>query len=66
MRDFAFPDFVVYILLVVAFLSVMGTILSGLIADWMIAREERKKAAADAKAAAESAAGTASPSASPA
>ena len=64
MRDFAFPDFVVYILLVVAFVSVMGTILSGLIADWMIAREERKKAAADAKA--ESAAGTASPSASPA
>jgi len=52
MRDFAFPDFVVYILLVVAFLSVMGTILSGLIADWMIAREERKKAAAEAKAAA--------------
>ena len=60
MRDFAFPDFVVYILLVVAFLSVMGTILSGLIADWMIAREERKKAAAEAESAA--AAGTASPS----
>jgi len=60
MRDFAFPDFVVYILLVVAFLSVMGTILSGLIADWMIAREERKKAAAEAESAA--AAGTASSS----
>ena len=62
MRDFAFPDFVVYILLVVAFLSVMGTILSGLIADWMIAREERKKAAADAKAAGAVASPAAAPS----
>ena len=62
MRDFAFPDFVVYILLVVAFLSVMGTILSGLIADWMIAREERKKVAAEAKVAGTVASPAAAPS----
>ena len=61
MRDFILPDIAVYFLMVVAFLSVMGTILSGLIADWMIAREERKKAAADAKAAG----ATASPAAAP-
>jgi len=61
MRDFILPDIAVYFLMVVAFLSVMGTILSGLIADWMIAREERKKAAAEAKVAG----ATASPAAAP-
>jgi len=66
MKGFALPEFVGYIVLVVAFVSVMGTILSGPIAEWLNAREDRKKAAAEAKAAAESAAGTASPSASPA
>jgi len=64
MKGFALPEFVGYIVMVVAFVSVMGTILSGPIAEWLNAREERKKAAAEAKA--ESAAGTASPSASPA
>ena len=62
MRDFILPDIAVYFLMVVAFLSVMGTILSGLIADWMIAREERKKAAADAKAAGAVASPAAAPS----
>ena len=66
MTGFALPECVGYIVMVVAFVSVMGTILSGSIAEWLNAREDRKKAAADAKAAAESAAGTASPSASPA
>ncbi|MDD9812121.1 MAG: hypothetical protein OXU71_10525 [Gammaproteobacteria bacterium] len=60
MRDIILPDIAVYFLMVVAFLSVMGTILSGLIADWMIAREDRKKAAAEAESAA--AAGAASSS----
>ena len=62
MKGFALPEFVGYIVMVVAFVSVMGTILSGPIAEWLNAREDRKKAAAEAKA--ESAAGTASPSAS--
>ena len=62
MKGFALPEFVGYIVMVVAFVSVMGTILSGSIAEWLNAREDRKKAAAEAKA--ESAAGTASPSAS--
>ena len=64
MKGFALPEFVGYIVMVVAFVSVMGTILSGPIAEWLNAREDRKNAAAEAKA--ESAAGTASPSASPA
>ncbi|MDD9812131.1 MAG: hypothetical protein OXU71_10575 [Gammaproteobacteria bacterium] len=65
MKGFALPEFVGYIVMVVAFVSVMGTILSGPIAEWLNAREDRKKAAAEAKATAESAAGTASPSAPP-
>jgi len=63
MKGFALPEFVGYIVMVVAFVSVMGTILSGPIAEWLNAREDRKKAEAEAKA--ESAAGTALPSAPP-
>jgi len=47
----ALPEFVGYIVMVVAFVAVIGTILSGAIADWMIAREDRKDAAAKAAAA---------------
>jgi len=57
MRDFVLPEFVGYIMMVVAFLSVMGTILSGLIADWLIAREDRKKKAAKAAAEADAKSG---------
>ena len=49
MKGFALPEFVGYIVMVVAFVSVMGTILSGPIAEWLNAREDRKKAAAEAK-----------------
>ena len=55
MRDIILPDIAVYFLMVVAFVSVMGTILSGPIAEWLNAREDRKKAEAAAKAAAGSA-----------
>ena len=55
MKGFALPEFVGYIVMVVAFVSVMGTILSGPIAEWLNAREDRKKAEAAAKAAAGSA-----------
>ena len=61
MKGFALPEFVGYIVMVVAFVSVMGTILSGPIAEWLNAREDRKKAEAAAKAAA----GSASPAAAP-
>jgi len=56
MREFLrdLPDFVVYISMVIAFIGVMGTILSDRITDWLIEREDRKKKAA--KAAAEAAA----------
>jgi len=53
-----------YVMLALFVFAVLLTILSGPIAEWLNAREDRKKAAAEAKA--ESAAGTASPSASPA
>jgi len=45
MRDLVLPDFVVYISMAFALIAVIGTILSGPITDWMIAREDRKKAA---------------------
>lgn len=51
MRDIVIPDFVAYILIVLFVAAVMLTIFSGLIADWLMAREERKKkAAAEAEA----------------
>jgi len=50
MRNIVIPDFVVYISMVLIFLAVMGTILSGLIADWIIARQDRRKKAAKAAA----------------
>ena len=62
MKGFALPEFVGYIVMVVAFVSVMGTILSGPIAEWLNAREDRKKAAADAKAAGAVASPAAAPS----
>ena len=63
MKGFALPEFVGYIVMVVAFVSVMGTILSGPIAEWLNAREDRKKAAAAKSAAADgTAAGAAAPS----
>jgi len=52
MRDFVLPEFVGYIVMAVAFVAVMGTILSDRITDWLIAREDRKKKAAEAEAAA--------------
>ncbi|MDD9821760.1 MAG: hypothetical protein OXU98_02585 [Gammaproteobacteria bacterium] len=61
MRDIILPDIAVYFLMVVAFVSVMGTILSGPIAEWLNAREDRK----NAEAAAKSAGGSASPAAAP-
>jgi len=57
MRDIVIPDFVAYILIVLFFVAVLLTIYSGLIADWLIAREERKKKAAEAKAGAEAKSG---------
>jgi len=48
MRDLVLPDFVVYISMAFALIAVIGTILSGPITDWLIAREDRKKAAAEA------------------
>ena len=45
MRDLVLPDFVVYISMALAFVSVIGVILSGPIADWLIARQDRKKSA---------------------
>jgi len=48
MRDFVFPDFVVYISMALAFVAVMGTILSDRITDWIIERRERKEKAAKA------------------
>jgi len=51
MRDIVIPDFVVYIVMLVAFVSVMVFIFSNRITDWLIEREDRKKK--DAKAAAE-------------
>ncbi|MDD9812123.1 MAG: hypothetical protein OXU71_10535 [Gammaproteobacteria bacterium] len=58
----ALPEFVGYIVMVVATIAVLGTILSGPITDWMLDREDRKEAEAKAKAEAESAAGAAPPS----
>ena len=52
-----------YAMLALFVFAVLLTILSGPIAEWLNAREDRKKAAAEAKATAESAAGTALPSA---
>ncbi|MDD9884569.1 MAG: hypothetical protein OXU62_08580 [Gammaproteobacteria bacterium] len=48
----ALPEFVGYIVMVVATIAVLGTILSGPITDWMLDREDRKEAEAKAKAAA--------------
>jgi len=56
MRDIVIPDFVVYISMAIAFVAVMGTILSDRITDWIIARRDRKEAAAKAAAEAEAAA----------
>jgi len=56
-RDLVIPDFVVYISMAIAFLSVMGTILSDRITDWLIEREDRKKKAAKAAAEAEAKSG---------
>ena len=61
----ALPEFVGYIVMVVATIAVLGTILSGPITDWMLDREDRKEAEAKAKAAAAAKAaggGIASPS----
>lgn len=48
MRDIVIPDFVVYIVMLVAFVSVMVFIFSNRITDWLLAREDRKKKAAEA------------------
>lgn len=53
MRDFVLPDFAVYLVMAAAFAAAMITIFSGLIADWLIARQDRKKKAAKAAAEAE-------------
>ncbi len=50
MRDIVIPDFVVYISMALALVGVFGLIFSGLITDWLIAREDRKKKAAEAGA----------------
>ncbi len=58
MRDIVTPGFVAYLMLAGLVVAVLLTIYSGLIADWLIAREERKKkAAAEAKAGAEAKSG---------
>jgi len=51
MRDLVIPDIVVYFSMALALVGVFGLIFSGLIADWLIEREDRKKK--DTKAAAE-------------
>jgi len=63
MRDLVLPDFVVYISMTLALVSVFGFIFMNRITDWMIEREERKKSAA---AAAADAAPAASPAGHPA
>ncbi|MDD9800515.1 MAG: hypothetical protein OXU29_08660 [Gammaproteobacteria bacterium] len=50
MRDIVIPDFVVYISMALALVGMFGLIFSGLITDWLIAREDRKKKAAKAAA----------------
>jgi len=50
MRDIVTPGFVAYLMLAGLVVAVLLTIYSGLIADWLIAREERKKKAAEARA----------------
>ncbi len=50
MRNIVIPDFVVYLTMAGLIVAVLITIYSGLIADWLIAREERKKKAAEAGA----------------
>ncbi|MDD9852223.1 MAG: hypothetical protein OXU94_10805 [Gammaproteobacteria bacterium] len=48
MRDIVIPDFVVYLVMLVAFVSVMALIFSNRIADWLFKRDQRKKAATKA------------------
>jgi len=57
MRDIVIPDFVVYLVMLVSFVSVMALIFSNRIADWLDEREQRKEAAAKAAAEAEAKSG---------
>lgn len=48
MRDIVIPGFAVYLLMAGLIVAVLITIYSGLIADWLLERKDRKKKAAEA------------------